>query len=198
MFINDRAGTQCRSLDSRLRGNGIDAMDKNNASQRSGFPPAPEQRTLKRNSVKALAGRETAAMLRHHADSHRFRNNTILPLIIAALTTFWCGSCFSQQTATRSPNVVLIVSDDQRPDTIHALGNDIIKTPALDRLVREGMAFTQATCANPICTPSRAEILTGCTGFRCGVMDFGGKDRVRPNHHASLVSLSRLHHLLCG
>lgn len=73
------------------------------------------------------------------------------------------------------PNILLLVSDDQRPDTIHALGNDVIRTPNLDRLVREGSAFTRATCANPICTPSRAEILTGCNSFRNGVLDFGGK-----------------------
>ena len=71
------------------------------------------------------------------------------------------------------PNILLLVSDDQRPDTIAALGNDVIQTPNLDRLVNEGSTFTRATCANPICTPSRAEILTGCSGFRCGVMDFG-------------------------
>lgn len=71
------------------------------------------------------------------------------------------------------PNILLIVSDDQRPDTIAALGNPIIKTPALDELVRRGTAFTRATCANPICTPSRAEILTGCTGMRNGVLNFG-------------------------
>ena len=73
------------------------------------------------------------------------------------------------------PNVLLIVSDDQRPDTIHALGNELIETPNLDRLVTEGCAFTRATCGNPICTPSRAEILTGSCSFRNGVNDFGGK-----------------------
>ncbi|MFP6763429.1 MAG: sulfatase-like hydrolase/transferase, partial [Planctomycetaceae bacterium] len=45
--------------------------------------------------------------------------------------------------------------------------------PNLDRLVREGCAFTRATCGNPICTPSRAEILTGSCSFRNGVHDFG-------------------------
>lgn len=73
------------------------------------------------------------------------------------------------------PNIVLLVSDDQRPDTIHALGNDVIRTPHLDRLVAEGCSFTRATCSNPICTPSRAEILTGCSSLRNGVHDFGGK-----------------------
>ena len=71
------------------------------------------------------------------------------------------------------PNILLIVSDDQRPDTIAALGNDVIQTPNLDRLVRAGTAFTRATCGNPICTPSRAEILSGCSSFRSGVLDFG-------------------------
>ncbi|MDE0863712.1 MAG: sulfatase-like hydrolase/transferase [Rubripirellula sp.] len=71
------------------------------------------------------------------------------------------------------PNVVIIVSDDQRPDTIAALGNPIIKTPNLDQLVQRGSVFRNAVCANPICTPSRAELLTGCTGLRNQVFDFG-------------------------
>lgn len=72
------------------------------------------------------------------------------------------------------PNILLIVSDDQRPDTISALGNPHIETPTLDWLVEHGTTFTHAVCANPICTPSRAELLTGCSGFRNGVLDFGG------------------------
>ena len=71
------------------------------------------------------------------------------------------------------PNVVIIVSDDQRPDTIAALGNPIIRTPNLDQLVQRGSVFRNAVCANPICTPSRAELLTGCTGLRNQVFDFG-------------------------
>jgi arylsulfatase A-like enzyme len=78
------------------------------------------------------------------------------------------------RTAAR-PNILLIVSDDQRPDTISALGNKVIRTPNLDSLVRGGVAFTRATCANPICTPSRAEIMTGASGFRNGILDFGGR-----------------------
>ena len=80
-----------------------------------------------------------------------------------------------QVQAADRPNIVLIVSDDQRPDTIAALGNARIRTPNLDRLVSSGLAFTRATCANPICTPSRAEILSGTCSFRNGVGDFGGK-----------------------
>lgn len=75
--------------------------------------------------------------------------------------------------AAERPNILLLVSDDQRPDTVAALGNSIIKTPNLDRLVRTGTSITRATCGNPICTPSRAEILSGCSSFRSGVIDFG-------------------------
>jgi len=74
----------------------------------------------------------------------------------------------------RRPNIVFILSDDQRPDTIHALGNGHIRTPNLDQLAKGGSVVTRAVSPNPICTPSRAEILTGCSGFRNGVLDFGG------------------------
>jgi arylsulfatase A-like enzyme len=77
------------------------------------------------------------------------------------------------------PNVLLIVTDDQRPDTIAALGNEIIDTPNLDRLVKRGMTFEQATCANPLCVPSRAEILSGCSSFRNRVLGMGG-ERIDP------------------
>jgi arylsulfatase len=59
------------------------------------------------------------------------------------------------------PNILWICTDQQRFDTIHALGNAHIRTPNLDRLVAEGVAFTNAYCQAPICTPSRASFLTG-------------------------------------
>ena len=59
------------------------------------------------------------------------------------------------------PNILWICTDQQRYDTIHALGNPIIRTPNLDRLYAEGVAFTHAYCQNPICTPSRTSFLTG-------------------------------------
>lgn len=59
------------------------------------------------------------------------------------------------------PNILWICTDQQRWDTIHALGNEQIHTPNLDRLCAEGVAFTRAHCQNPICSPSRASFLTG-------------------------------------
>ena len=62
---------------------------------------------------------------------------------------------------TKRPNILWFCTDQQRFDTIHALGNPHINTPNLDRLVEEGVAFTHAFCQSPICTPSRASFLTG-------------------------------------
>ena len=63
--------------------------------------------------------------------------------------------------AASRPNILLFCTDQQRFDTIRALGNPHIRTPNLDRLVGAGVAFTNAYCQTPICTASRAS-LTGC------------------------------------
>ncbi len=59
------------------------------------------------------------------------------------------------------PNILWICTDQQRYDTIHALGNPLIRTPHVDGLVATGVAFTHAYCQSPVCTPSRASFLTG-------------------------------------
>ena len=59
------------------------------------------------------------------------------------------------------PNILWICTDQQRFDTIQALGNQFALTPRLDRLVGEGTTFTNAFCQSPVCAPSRASFLTG-------------------------------------
>lgn len=63
--------------------------------------------------------------------------------------------------AVNTPNILWICTDQQRYDTIGALGNPHVATPNIDSLVAEGVAFTHAYCQSPICTPSRASFLTG-------------------------------------
>ena len=63
--------------------------------------------------------------------------------------------------ADQRPNILWICTDQQRYDTIAALGYAHVSTPNLDQLVREGVAFERAYCQAPICTPSRASFLTG-------------------------------------
>ena len=59
------------------------------------------------------------------------------------------------------PNILWICTDQQRYDTIGALGYTHVDTPHVDQLVAEGVAFTHAYCQSPICTPSRGSFLTG-------------------------------------
>lgn len=60
------------------------------------------------------------------------------------------------------PNILYVMTDQQRFDTIAALGNEHIYTPNLDRLVRRGVTFTQAYSPCPVCVPARYTIRTGC------------------------------------
>ena len=59
------------------------------------------------------------------------------------------------------PNIVFLFSDDHAVQAIGAYGSTINKTPNLDRIADEGVLFTNSFCANSICAPSRAAILTG-------------------------------------
>lgn len=94
-------------------------------------------------------------------------------LLLFALQLLCCEPCATRATADETaaravparPNILLVVSDDQRPDTIGSLGNRHIETPHLDRLVARGTAFTRAYAGYPICHVSRAQILTGCCAF---------------------------------
>lgn len=61
----------------------------------------------------------------------------------------------------RKPNILWLCTDQQRWDTIGALGNPHIRTPTLDALCAGGTAFRRAYTQSPICTPSRASMLTG-------------------------------------
>ncbi|MFG0333408.1 MAG: sulfatase-like hydrolase/transferase [Maioricimonas sp. JB049] len=90
-------------------------------------------------------------------------------------------------TAAAAPNVLFLLTDDQRPDTIHALGNELIETPHLDRLVREGTTFTRAIVAIPICVASRAEILTGRDGRLNGKENFGFSPAAGVTHWATAM-----------
>lgn len=75
------------------------------------------------------------------------------------------------------PNIIVLFSDDQRADTIHAWGNENIETPNLDRLVAEGFSFRNNYCMGgaigAVCVPSRAMLNTGKAYFRIP-MDMAG------------------------
>ena len=73
--------------------------------------------------------------------------------------------------ADRPPNVLFILTDDQRWDALSLAGNRHLKTPNMDRLGREGVYFKNAFCTTSLCSPSRASILSGQYAHRHGVVD---------------------------
>jgi arylsulfatase A len=91
-----------------------------------------------------------------------FRMKTLLglPLILGALTF---GLLRAQ--AQPKPNIILILADDMGYGDIGPFGSTKNRTPNLDRMAREGVKFTSFYAA-PVCTPSRAQILTGCYAKR--------------------------------
>ena len=70
----------------------------------------------------------------------------------------------------RPPNIILIITDQQRYDTIRALGFPYVDTPHLDRLVSKGIAFTNCHITGPSCAPSRASFFTGNYPHATGVL----------------------------
>ncbi len=62
---------------------------------------------------------------------------------------------------TKQPNVVMIITDQQRADTMACYGNSVIKTPNLNLLAEESFVFENAYVSQPICTPSRSTLMTG-------------------------------------
>lgn len=71
------------------------------------------------------------------------------------------------------PNILYIFTDMQRADTIAALGNPVIRTPNLDRLVREGTAFTNAFTPSPVCCSARCSMHYGLYTGKTGLADNG-------------------------
>ena len=89
------------------------------------------------------------------------------------------GADFVYMEALMSkPNIILITTDQQRFDTIHALGNHHIYTPHLNWLVDEGIAFTRCYSDSPVCMAARATVMTGTHGYTNGLT--GNNNNVVP------------------
>jgi arylsulfatase len=99
-------------------------------------------------------------------------------LIAAGALTAERTAVSAQQTQGKRPNVLFLMTDQQRADTICALGNPDIYTPNYDRLVQRGVAFTRAYSPCPVCVPARYTIRTGCLPPTTGIYNNGNPDLV--------------------
>lgn len=84
----------------------------------------------------------------------------VTPALLAGVGTA------AESRKRRRPNVLFILTDDQRWDTIGLAGSKHLKTPNIDRLGREGVYFKNAFCTTSLCSPSRATILSACMHTR--------------------------------
>jgi len=93
------------------------------------------------------------------------------------------------------PNIVLILADDLGYGDLGAYGGTVIETPHIDRIAREGMLFTEAYSSAPVCSPSRAGLLTGRYPLRSGIMaamQMAGDTAMRKTMHRLGIALSQL------
>lgn len=93
----------------------------------------------------------------------------ILALLYLALTLFSCAEKKEKKAPKSPPNVILIFTDDQGYEDIGANGSPNIETPNLDQMAKDGIRLTSFYSAQPICSASRAGILTGCYPNRIGI-----------------------------
>jgi arylsulfatase A-like enzyme len=88
-------------------------------------------------------------------------------IIILSLCIFSAKGSYAEQ---KRPNVLFILTDDQRWDTLGCYGNQTIKTPNLDKLAADGARLDAFYVATPLCCPSRANFLTGFYGHQINII----------------------------
>lgn len=102
------------------------------------------------------------------------------------------GLCLTLRAEERPPNVVIIFIDDQGYYDLGCYGATEVKTPRIDQLASEGIRFTDYYAAAPICSPSRAGLLTGAYPRRIGMETWVQRADSTRGIHADEVTLAEL------
>ncbi|MEL7163663.1 MAG: sulfatase-like hydrolase/transferase, partial [Bacteroidota bacterium] len=89
-----------------------------------------------------------------------------IPCLLFCSLSFALSGVLSAQ---QRPNFIFILTDDQSYGMMGCTGNEIVRTPHLDQLAREGVLFSRAYVTSAICTPSRTSILTSQYERRHGI-----------------------------
>lgn len=94
---------------------------------------------------------------------------------VLVISVCWAASCAAALglcADARPPNIVFLLADDLGQRDLGCYGSTFYETPHLDQLARDGARFTDAYAACPVCSPSRASILTGWWPQRTGITDY--------------------------
>ena len=84
--------------------------------------------------------------------------NRIMPGLLLAQLVVMCASL----SASEKPNLLFILTDDQRDNSVSGMAHPWVETPNIDSLLSAGIRFENAYIAEPTCRPSRAALLLGC------------------------------------
>ena len=103
-------------------------------------------------------------------DRRKFIKTTSTAVAAGALT----GPLKGQSDKSKKPNLLFIMTDQQHAGMMSCTGNPYLNTPAMDSLAQDGVRFTKAYAANPVCVPSRMGMATGMMPARVGALDNGG------------------------
>lgn len=109
-------------------------------------------------------------------------------VVAQTIICFLCIEFFQSLGAAEKPNFVVIFTDDQGYGDLSCFGGKHVSTPRIDRMAAEGMRLTSFYVAAPVCTPSRAALMTGCypkrigmaTGSNFGVLLAGDRKGLNP------------------
>ncbi|MHC4364044.1 MAG: arylsulfatase [Planctomycetota bacterium] len=85
------------------------------------------------------------------------------------------GGCLGKLRGARDgrPNILYLMTDQQRGDCMGCAGNSVIRTPNLDAIGKEGVVFANAYTSTPSCTPARSALLTGLSPWHHGMLGYG-------------------------
>ena len=125
---------------------------------------------------------------------HR-RHSAISKILIRCLLPLWCLAVLEPgwtQAASSQPNIILIITDDQGYGDLGVTGNPVIETPHMDALAKQS-ASLKTFYVMPVCSPTRAGLMTGRYHYRTRVVDtFKGRSMMEPNE-TTLAEVLRLH-----
>lgn len=98
--------------------------------------------------------------------NYNYTKSVLLTLVLIISLVEYCSS----QSTVKKPNIILILADDMGYGDISAFNGGLNSTPNLDKMVKESVYFSQAYSGSPVCTPSRAALLTGRYPHRTGAI----------------------------
>lgn len=102
----------------------------------------------------------------------------LAPILVALLSS----GCQPAVEVERPPNILMIMIDDLGWTDLHVQGNELLESPVIDRLAEEGMRFTDSYAAAPVCSPTRAAVITGLSPARLAITNHitGDQDQFQP------------------